>query len=97
VRSEQRIILRITLQKILVFPAHKFAYINGKCLAFNGDEIYHVIEENNLCVTDKKNGLIAKDFFLIRHDLRSVERSHIYKYSARLKTQVQWHNQMNAT
>jgi len=97
VRIEQRIILKITLQKILVFPAHNFAHINGKGSAFKGNEIYHAIEENNRCVTDKKIGLIAKDFFLIRHDLSSVERSHIYKYSARLKTQVQWHNQMNAT
>jgi len=55
VRSEQRIFLKITLQKILVFPAHKFAHINGKVLAFSGNEIHHAIEENNRCVTDKKN------------------------------------------
>jgi hypothetical protein len=60
VRSEQRIILKIALQKILVFPAHKFAHINGKGSAFNGNEIYHAIEENNRCVTHKKIWLNCK-------------------------------------
>jgi hypothetical protein len=49
--------LKITLQKILVFRAHKFAHINGKGSAFNGNEVYHDIEENNRCVTDKRNWL----------------------------------------
>jgi hypothetical protein len=63
VRSEQTIFLKITLQKILVFPAHKFAHINGKVLALNGKEIYHAIEENSQFVTDTKIGLIVQVLF----------------------------------
>ena len=62
-RSEQRIFLKITLQKILVLPALKFKHTIGKVLAFKGNEIYHAIEEYNRCATDKNFGLIAKDFF----------------------------------
>jgi hypothetical protein len=55
--------LKITLQKILVFPAHKFAHINGKGSTFKGNKIYHAIEKNNRCVTDKRNWLNCKRLF----------------------------------
>jgi hypothetical protein len=65
VRSEKRIFLKITVQKIQLFSAHTLTHINVTVSAFNGNEIYYAIEENNRCVTDEILAECQKIFIII--------------------------------